>query len=107
MGWQIQYLVDLEGKRFNSLLDAADQCAESKCEQWQLSCWEFYSTFDPLTVWAHLDGVRPFKLDEKRAAMARQLLKAPDATVTEVSKVLGVSRSTPYRYVPASERPKS
>ena len=52
-------------------------------------------------------GGRPFKLNEKKAAMARQLLKAPDATVTEARKVLGVSRSTLYRYVPASERPKS
>jgi DNA invertase Pin-like site-specific DNA recombinase len=51
-------------------------------------------------------GGRPFKLDDKKAAMARQLLKAPDATVTEVSKVLGISRSTLYRYVPASERLK-
>ena len=47
-------------------------------------------------------GGRPFKLDEKKAVMARQLLKDPQATVTEVSKVLGVSRSTLYRYVPAS-----
>lgn len=39
--------------------------------------------------------------------MAKQLLKDPDATVTEVSKVLGVSRSTLYRYVPASQRPKN
>lgn len=52
-------------------------------------------------------GGRPFKLDEKKAVMAKQLLKDPDATVTEVSKVLGVSRSTLYRYVPASRRPKS
>ncbi len=52
-------------------------------------------------------GGRPFKMDEKKAAMAKQLLEAPDAKVTEVSKLLGVSRSTLYRYVPASKRPKS
>ena len=37
---------------------------------------------------------RPFKVDEKKAAMVKQLLKDPDATMTEVSKVLGVSPST-------------
>lgn len=52
-------------------------------------------------------GGRPFKLDDKKVAMAKQLLEAPDAKVTEISKLLGVSRSTLYRYVPASKRPKS
>jgi len=52
-------------------------------------------------------GGRPYKLDEKGVAMAKQLLKDPDSKVTEVSKLLGVSRATLYRYVPASDRSKS
>lgn len=52
-------------------------------------------------------GGRPFKLDEKKVAMARQLLKDKTTTVTEVSKALGISRSTLYRYVSTSERQES
>lgn len=53
-------------------------------------------------------GGRPFKLDEKKAAMANELLQNPRNSVTEVSKILGVSRATLYRHVPiASERRKS
>ena len=47
-------------------------------------------------------GGRPFKLDEKKAAAAEQLLQKPSTTVTEVSKLLGVSRATIYRNVPAA-----
>lgn len=36
--------------------------------------------------------------------VAKQLLKDKTTTVTEVSKALGISRSTLYRYVSASER---
>ena len=53
-------------------------------------------------------GGRPFKLDEKKAAMANELLQNPRNSVTEVSKILGVSRATLYRHVPiTSERRKS
>jgi DNA invertase Pin-like site-specific DNA recombinase len=52
-------------------------------------------------------GGRPFKLDAKKIEMAKQLLKDENAKVTEVSKALGISRATLYRYVPSSERGKS
>jgi DNA invertase Pin-like site-specific DNA recombinase len=46
-------------------------------------------------------GGRPPKLDEKKAAMARELRKDPSRTVKEICEVLKISRATFYNYTSA------
>jgi DNA invertase Pin-like site-specific DNA recombinase len=48
-------------------------------------------------------GGHPFKFDAKKAAMAKRLLEEPDASVNDVCKALGVSRSTLYRHLPKAK----
>ncbi|MEU7861227.1 recombinase family protein [Nonomuraea sp. NPDC049141] len=43
---------------------------------------------------------RPPALTPEQVTHARHMLTAPDATVSSVAKLLGVSRSTIYKYVP-------
>lgn len=44
------------------------------------------------------NGGRPKALDEKKAAMARELRKDPGRTVKEICEVLKISRATFYNY---------
>lgn len=43
---------------------------------------------------------RPPAMDREQIRHARHMLTAPDATVSSVAKLLGISRSTLYKYVP-------
>ncbi|MDF5756626.1 recombinase family protein [Spongiactinospora sp. TRM90649] len=43
---------------------------------------------------------RPPALTPEQVSHARHLLTAPDATVSSIAKLLGVSRSTIYKHVP-------
>jgi DNA invertase Pin-like site-specific DNA recombinase len=47
-----------------------------------------------------MGGRRP-SLTPKKAQVARQMYDAGDSTVSEIAKVLGVSRATIYRHLPA------
>lgn len=43
-------------------------------------------------------GGRPKKLDEKKAAMARELRQDTNRTIKEICEVLKISRATFYNY---------
>ena len=48
-------------------------------------------------------GGRPRKLDNKKAAIARELYNEKTHSVVEICMSLGISRATLYRYVEAGE----
>ena len=44
-------------------------------------------------------GGRPKKLDAKKVAQAKSMLKDPKTRVSDVAETLGVSRATLYNYL--------
>jgi len=49
-------------------------------------------------------GGRPKKLDEEKAEMAYQLYDSREHTINEICGLMGISRSTLYRYLNMRER---
>ena len=49
-------------------------------------------------------GGRPKKLDEEKAEMAYQLYDSREHTINEICGLMGISRSTLYRYLSTRER---
>ncbi|MFD3425502.1 recombinase family protein [Nocardia fluminea] len=69
-----------------------------RAELWK--CLEYMRAGDTLVV-PSLDRLgRPPAMTEEQIRQARAILNRPEETVSSVARLLGVSRSTIYKYVP-------